>query len=147
MCVCVCIYGLSVSQDMGSLSSRITFDSSAYFLFVVWHNAFRMTRVRSKRRILRRHSDHHQHFQPFSAFFQFLRWNPTLVTCPCFILKKSSRQNCSQIPLSCFLNLELRRISRPCVAWQYINRDLFSGKAAAAQLHWPLLSSVRWRRN
>lgn len=83
-CVCVCVYRLSVSQDMGSLSSRITFESSAYFLFLGWHNAFRMTRVRSKRRILRRQAttinifSHFQHF--FNSSGEIPHWLCALVS-------------------------------------------------------------------
>lgn len=89
-----------------------------------------MTRARSKRRILRRQATTINIFSHFQLFFPPI---PQVKShtgyVPLFHIIKSSRQNCSQIPLSCFfLNLELRRISRPRVAWQYINRDLFSGK-------------------
>lgn len=109
------------------------FDSSAYFLFLVWHNAFRMTWMHSKRYILRRQ-------QPWSALHFQLSISQVKSHAGCvlwFHIRWYKRQNCSQIPLSCFLYLEVRPISRPGVAWQYINSDSFSGKDVAALQRWP----------
>lgn len=40
-------------------------------------------------------------------------------------------------PTSLFFISRAKAISRPCDAWRYINSDLFSGKDAAVQVHWP----------
>lgn len=74
-----------ISQVMGTLSSQIIFDSSTYILFLGWHNPYRMTQVRSKRHVWVGGGDYDQHYIP--SFPQFRRLNPTLVRCPCFILK------------------------------------------------------------